>query len=447
MKHDRQIRLLAMLGLALCWLALDFQSGRVAGSASLVSEFETQTAQSLEWTGTASCSARSCHGGVGGRGDAGSEYTTWLMHDPHARAYGVLSTDRSRRMVQQLTGLSSPRDAHPETNEPCLRCHGPEVVNRKQPSDGFGCETCHGPAARWLTPHAAPDDWRKLTVAQRRDEYGMQPMRLLLERAQSCVGCHVGSALADVNHDLIAAGHPRLRFEFQTYFANLPPHWRERDDKPDFAARAWLTGQLTSARAALELLVVRAGDVRRPWPEFAEYDCLACHHDLREPSWRQQRGYGRHARGAFPFNQWYCAISEALTRPLAPLADAGLQGHFAQLRESMRKPRPVRATVADAAARAARDIERLIGKPQGLKSEVLLRSLLSDQDSTLYCRVNGSPTICNWDGAAQLTMAFRALTNGRDRAILNDLMQQLQAADLDHTKFFEIWNSARRKYQ
>ncbi len=35
----------------------------------------------------------------------------------------------------------------------------------------------------------------------------------------------------EVDHDLIAAGHPALRFEFATYFANLPPHWDVARDK------------------------------------------------------------------------------------------------------------------------------------------------------------------------------------------------------------------------
>jgi hypothetical protein len=29
----------------------------------------------------------------------------------------------------------------------------------------------------------------------------------------------------------------------------------------------------------------------RAWPEFASLDCYACHHSLREPSWRQARDY------------------------------------------------------------------------------------------------------------------------------------------------------------
>src|SRR5262249_53265920 len=44
----------------------------------------------LQLQGVGSCSAASCHGYNGPKGSKGSEYTTWVTHDPHARAYSVL---------------------------------------------------------------------------------------------------------------------------------------------------------------------------------------------------------------------------------------------------------------------------------------------------------------------------------------------------------------------
>src|SRR5207253_2017930 len=97
-------------------------------------------------------------------------------------------------------------------------------------------------------------------------------------------GCHVGGPSEDgrpprdVDHDLIAAGHPRLEFEFSGSLANLPAHWSEkgRNAAPDFPARAWAIGQVASAGAALELLGDRARAAEQQsgrWPEFSEYDC------------------------------------------------------------------------------------------------------------------------------------------------------------------------------
>jgi hypothetical protein len=34
-----------------------------------------------------------------------------------------------------------------------------------------------------------------------------------------------GKPWRDVNHDLIAAGHPRLSFELSAFMATMPPHW------------------------------------------------------------------------------------------------------------------------------------------------------------------------------------------------------------------------------
>ena len=93
----------------------------------------------------------------------------------------------------------------------------------------------------------------------------------------------------DVDHDLIAAGHPPLHFEFASFHAHMPRHWpdwKDRDatksprGRADFEGRAWYIGQIVNAHAALDLLADRAADKAKPWPEFAEYDCASCHQDL-----------------------------------------------------------------------------------------------------------------------------------------------------------------------
>ena len=122
---------------------------------------------------------------------------------------------------------------------------------------GVACESCHGPAQRWLNEHYR-EGWRTRTPSEKH-AVGMADTRSLRGRAESCVPCHVGAADMDVNHDLIAAGHPPLHFEFAAYHANLPRHWDDAKDtdsrlggKRDFEARAWAIGQVVSARAALE---------------------------------------------------------------------------------------------------------------------------------------------------------------------------------------------------
>jgi hypothetical protein len=90
---------------------------------------------------------------------------------------------------------------------------------------------------------------------------------------------------------MIAAGHPPLRFELSAYHDKITrKHWSdaERIQTPDFKTRLWAAGQKAAADAALALVESRAAraaakDKHTPWPEFAEYDCFACHQRLRTP--------------------------------------------------------------------------------------------------------------------------------------------------------------------
>ena len=65
---------------------------------------ESATPVNLALTGTGSCSARGCHGSAEPlAGDVQrNEFTSWVLRDPHARAYDVLKDDRSVRMAALL---------------------------------------------------------------------------------------------------------------------------------------------------------------------------------------------------------------------------------------------------------------------------------------------------------------------------------------------------------
>lgn len=254
-----------------------------------------------QWLGVASCAAAACHGSVVAAGEWQSAYTTWMTRDPHARAYEILFDERSRRIMKNLG-----RD-DASTDRQCLQCHAHVAERNDQHqdrfslADGVGCESCHGPAQHWLSPHLRAD-WRTLPAAEKA-KLGWRDTQSLLGRARACVECHVGTAEAQVNHDLIAAGHPPLRFEFNAYLSVLPPHWsveRDRQRHPDLEIRAWKIGQAVSAQAALDVLAERAAHRNLPWPEFAEYDCSACHQSLRGER-RQPRG----KPGLLPWSTWY----------------------------------------------------------------------------------------------------------------------------------------------
>jgi hypothetical protein len=261
------------------------------------------------WLGVSSCTAAACHGG-GLKGSKGSEYDTFAASDPHARAYKVLLTERSAQMIRNLNDPKSPAA---QRNPLCLACHAvnPETIcsgPRFTMVDGVGCENCHGPAQKWLSAHYQPA-WQALTYKDK-EALGFHNTKDLQNRAQGCVGCHVGHGDVDVNHDLIAAGHPRLNFEFASYLAIYPKHWSEKQEKaryPDWEARAWKVGQLTSAQAALELLAHRATTQNKPWPELAEFNCFACHKKLPGSNF-QPRQQDPKRLGTLVGGDWYYSM-------------------------------------------------------------------------------------------------------------------------------------------
>ena len=190
----------------------------------------------------------------------------------------MLFADRSKQIQKYLNQKT---EAHEDQR--CLSCHVAPGFDVKQhlpdapyfKTDGVSCESCHGPAGKWLNVHHLAT-WRSLNAEAKKIQ-GMNDTQSLVGRAQLCARCHVGEAGMDVDHDLIAAGHPRLHFEFAAFHAHMPRHWPDTKDhagKHDFEARAWAIGQLATAHAALKLLAHRAGDAGKPWPEFAEHDCL-----------------------------------------------------------------------------------------------------------------------------------------------------------------------------
>jgi hypothetical protein len=375
--------------------------------------------------GTGSCAGRACHGAIEPLRQDGvrqNEFTIWVSRDPHARAYQVLSDPRSQRLVRNLYGPG----AKPAGETPlCLKCHAadPDAPHAAtfSAADGVGCESCHGPAERWLRLHALPD-WSKKTAQEKKD-LGMWPLHSAVERAETCVRCHVGSAAADVNHDLIGAGHPRMEFEFAAYFANLPRHWVEKPPPPGAEAQAWAVGQVVSARAALELLAARAAP-SRPWPEFAEYNCFACHHDLRVP-WPAEDSYPDRIPGSLPPSSWYRGMPRALAQVegaadvVASLDEVTkLLRHPAGDREKVEK-------VAQAARKAAEQLiplrDRLAKLPEDPAAlQKLLAGVIADESGR-------QPT---WDRTAQVYLALAAF----DR-VTDDKARQAAAALLKTLEF------------
>jgi hypothetical protein len=410
--------------------------------------------------GSGQCSAVACHGSplpVSGSTIAHNEHTTWITRDPHAEAFAVLRSDASQAMVRRLSGGSS-RFVPAQEDRRCLECHAPPASTHERSgiaagvSEGVDCESCHGPAERWLTLHTTAR-WAGLSAAEKETRYGMFATKDLPRRAALCASCHVGSAPdegqpgRDVDHDLIAAGHPRLEFEFSGFLANLPAHWveRGRNRDADFPARAWAVGQVASASAAAELLSARAESATHQpsrWPEFSEYDCASCHHSLVGTDGHvAERG---RRPGTPGWGSWYFTMPRVLAQgnalqkssPVEPMLDrlAALMG------ESHPEPRSVATRAREVAQQLDGWLPRLHEESfRTAKIESLLGSLLEPPDrSEPYAGER-------WDGDRQRYLAavplYQSLVAAgndapRVRALLEAQRARLRARG--------PWGSARR---
>jgi hypothetical protein len=247
--------------------------------------------------GVAGCAAAACHGGDGSQVAVGSAYSRWKTRDPHARAGEVLDGPLARSMaaVLRATGVMS-ADHTPATSPLCIQCHGSPIPGTHggfTAEEGVSCEQCHGPASEYLDKHYEPQ-WRFLDGAAKA-ALGFVDAKRLPVRADACLKCHQGAPGYEVTHDLIAAGHPLLRFELRTYLAHYSgKHWNDEIDRdaagrrsrgePPFDLAVWIAGQQAAAESAARLAVDRGARGRSP-VDFAEGDCTACHQNLmKHPS-------------------------------------------------------------------------------------------------------------------------------------------------------------------
>jgi len=209
--------------------ARDWRSGLPVALALLAASAWAQAAgeDDAKHLGVASCASSTCHGRVSTADDspiALNEYFVWSKYDRHSEAYDVLENKHSRRIAANM-GIEDAASA-PE----CLTCHTDYVPAEQRGeqfhlSDGIGCEACHGGAEQWIDSHYGPDSSHEENL-----EHGMQPTEEPLFQARMCQSCHLGDTQRFVSHEMMAAGHPRLRFELDTWLANMPAHHVEDAD-------------------------------------------------------------------------------------------------------------------------------------------------------------------------------------------------------------------------
>jgi Cytochrome c554 and c-prime len=336
-----------------------------------------------KYIGPGSCAATSCHGSV--KPIAGSrilqdEYSTWILKDKHSRAYQALTGDVGERMARILkVGAKS------EQAPKCLACHAlyttPEQRGRVfEITEGVSCENCHGPAQSWLGQHTAVESPEKHAESVR---LHMVDTRNVIVRTGKCLECHLGTREKYVDHEMIAAGHPDLYFELDSFSAVMPRHWKvpreSAADKPaeDDAwtgVRDWSTGQAVQLRAAMERLTWRAkgervdlshgtdgGAKHDIWPEYSELSCFACHHALgpAKDSWRQEHGYSGRRPGDPAWNASRFVVFRLLAKQVDSASAEELDRQLTAVAHEMSKLNPDRGVVEAAATAAAPVAQRI----------------------------------------------------------------------------------------
>jgi hypothetical protein len=406
-----------------------------------------------KYTGPGSCASTSCHGSVLPRNENNvlqNEYSIWIIKDKHSKAYDALTGPVGERVAAILNlgkAESAPR---------CLACHSldpppPERARTFDLSEGVSCETCHGPASGWLGPHTERDWTHAQSVAA-----GMYDTRDLVKRTEKCLGCHLGNDEKYVDHEMIAAGHPLLQFELDSFSAVMPRHWKDggRTNEtnksadttdPLYDVRELTVGEAVHLRESLLHLASRTRG--KVWPEYSELECEACHHSLTPPeqSWRQARGYRGRRPGDPPWNAARYTVLRDVAHQLDSADAEQLDAGLAQVAQLMSQLNPDRDAVSSAATNSARSADAIVGRMRAAtydsaQSLRLLQAISADADAI---SAQGEQS------AAQAAMALQSLyvacdreqkvPNSADvRAAITDLFQQLQnLSSYDPARFAE----------
>ncbi len=347
--------------------------------------------------GAASCATSSCHGGPRAGVSSvdaprGSEYPLWLERDPHAQSWKTISSDASVKILSKLGILRDGKIANAAGYQNCLACHNTDrnvSPDQLAPriAEGVGCESCHGPAEAWYDRHYQGFESKRNAISK----LGLTDSGPLVQRAKLCATCHVGGKDRDMNHDIIAAGHPALYFDMAVYHEAYPKHWRDKDQSQmNFRPQLWLAGKIAMADAELELLESRASKLLpiSTWPELSNYQCNSCHvtlGGLPKPVNLPDRDLV--IQGRAPVRNWNLAGIAVLSANFES-AKNDLPDLFRSLRELLESPN------ADSKLVAATTHQ--------------LRIQLANAFNE-----NGKPTLPNWSSQNQTELSIQLLEESR----------------------------------
>lgn len=390
--------------------------------------------------GVASCASGVCHGvakPVAGSPVLRNEYVTWSHFDPHAGAFRTLRSPESTRMASRLGVASAEREPL------CLDCHTNNVSTlmrgpRFQQDDGIGCEACHGASKAWIASH---DDTPRVAHAQN-VAHGMIALERADVRAPACAACHVGAVDRHANHRLMAAGHPRLVFELDTYSelwrtSGGREHYRRDEDYAKRKAESdsvtvWLAGLIEAASRSLEII----GDERHSkgvFPDFALFNCYSCHRSMRLQRWRDVPGL---APGSLRVNDSALVMLAAVLDAIDPARAKALRNTTTNLHRAANEGMPE----LRAAARALR--EEMPALQQRLAQQKF-DTVRRDAVVKAILAAAGRGEYPDYSAAEQAAMAVTLLLARSGRSLDSDPRIEALFDDLKHDERYDAARFAR----
>jgi len=381
-----------------------------------------------KYNGPGGCASSSCHGSIQPKQVtrvAQNEYSIWAGQDKHARAYQILSNPVSMRIGRILN------IGRPDQSMKCLACHALSVPAEQRAEtfeliDGVSCESCHGPASGWLGPHTTRDWPHEKSV-----QLGMYDTRDLIKRSERCLTCHLGTSEKFVDHEMIAAGHPDLTFELNLFSAVMPRHWKDSSSEGWRGVQEWSVGEAVQLQKSLERLARRT--TAPNWPEYAELDCFACHHNLTKPedSWRQEEGYVGRTPGVAAWNESRYVVFKHVVGKTNPDAAAQLDSDLTHLKTLLGRragnPQEIAATATHAAAIAGQVAQQLNSRGYDPATALaLIRSIADDGESiSAYGQRAAEQAAMSLDSLAVAYKQNSSSANPQLRESIQGLFQEL----------------------
>ena len=376
--------------------------------------------------------------------------------DRHSRAYMTLTTKESATIARYM-GLGK---GGATQSQKCLVCHAPDAakptkaapladgsVGTHQRKHGVSCEHCHGAAEHWLEPHRAKD-WAQQKAGYRaRGFIDLDDFRV---RAEMCASCHV-----EIDHEIVAAGHPPLQFEMVAY-AQVMQHWNDLEEHPGPLhpnPTLWALGQVVGLRSAAQMIARRAGNSDYQglgkFEHFAGQNCYRCHHKLVDDAVRQAKGHAVMLEAALPAvrpaaaaeleKRWKSVVAAVASGPTAAQREAtALAAWLDPLADSFGRP-----VITQAQSRAV--LKNLVAQAPALGRIKRFRKTQNTSSASAVLRLDAIESPWWWTTGApeQTCLAVDALCrpalgdercNAADGAI-GKMFAAVDRFDYDERKF------------